>query len=190
MSSITYNIAYLHESLGELEGYLLSDDLFDRLHAKAPIGEPPFASLTLGNVLLARKELQCYALDDHQIIKFRELDINLETLRSRWRVAWERKARREYSYRMRQWARFLEEYRREPEKNADRYPYEVRQRVILALLGEESPRTAAENEAQLFTLDELLKRDFIEGEFVWDEGMREGFERQRYWYLWGRVREG
>lgn len=119
---------------------------------------------------------------------FEELNTRLETIRSRWRAAWEKKARREYPYRLRQWAHFLDEYRRGPEKQADRYPYEVRQRVILSLLQEDAQEAAVENEQQLFTLDELLRRDFVEGEFVWDVGMDEGFPRDVYWYLWGRVR--
>jgi len=188
MSSITYDIAYLQESLEELERYLFSADLYGRLHARAAVGEPPFASLTLGNVLLARKELQAYSLDTDQARVFRDLDIRLETIRSRWRVAWEEKTRREYPARLRLWARYQEEFRRDPEKEADRYPYEVRQRVILDLLGQEAEGVVEENSEKLFTLDELLKRDFVEGEFVWDAGMREGFEKEEYWYLWGRVR--
>lgn len=190
MSSTAYNIAYLLASLEELEGYLLSGDLYGQLHTKAPVGEPPFASLTLGNVLLARQELRACSLEAQQGSSFRELDTRLETMRSRWRAAWEGKAKREYPARLRQWALYLDEYRRDPEKQADRYPYEVRQRVILKLLGDEAEGAVEENSDKLFALDEVLKRDFVQGEFVWDEGMRGGFAKEEYWYLWGRVREG
>lgn len=187
MSSILYNIEFLRESLDELERYLLSEDLYGRLHAKAPAGEPPFASLTLGNVLLARKELLAASLRGDQVGLFQALDRKLETLRSKWRAAWDEKAKQEYPARLRQWGFFLNELHREPEKQADRYAYEVRRRVIVELLGQESQSAADENHDKLFMLDELLKRDFVEGEFVWDEGMREGFPKSVYWYLWGRA---
>jgi hypothetical protein len=188
MSSITYDIAYLQESLEELESYLLSADLYGQVHANAPSNEPPFASLTLGNVLLAREELGAYSLDTDRASVFGDLDHRLEGLRSYWRAAWEEKARREYPARVRQWARFLEEFRRDPENQVDRYPYEARQRVIIQLLGDEVPGVVEENRERLFVLDELLKRDFIEGEFVWDKAMREGFPKEVYWYLWGQLR--
>lgn len=187
MSSILYNIEFLRESLDELERYLLSEDLYGRLHAKAPAGEPPFASLTLGNVLLARKELLAASLTGEQAGLFQAIDGKLEALRSKWRAAWDEKAKQEYPARLRQWGFFLNELHREPEKQADRYAYEVRRRVIVELLGQESQSAADENHDKLFMLDELLKRDFIEGEFVWDEGMSEGFPKSVYWYLWGRA---
>jgi hypothetical protein len=187
MSSITYNIAYLQECLEELESYLLSGGLYGQLHVNPPSGEPPFASLTLGNILLARQELHAHSLDTYRARLFEDLNKRLDALRSHWRAAWEEKARREYPARVRQWARFLEELRRDPENQADRYSYEVRQRVILQLLGDEAPGVVEENRERLFALDELLKRDFVEGEFVWDEAMRGGFKKEDYWYLWGRV---
>ncbi len=187
MSSITYNIAYLQESLEELESYLLSAGLYGQLHVNPPSGEPPFASLTLGNILLARQELRSSSLDADRARVFGDLDGRLEALRTRWRTAWEEKARREYPARVRQWARFLEELRRDPENQADRYPYEARQRVIVQLLGDEAQGVVEENRERLFVLDELLKKDFVEGEFIWDEGMRGGFKKEEYWYLWGKV---
>ncbi len=187
MSSINYDIAYLQAGLEQLESYLLSTDLFGQLHAKALPGELPFASLTLGNVLLSMKKLSAYHLEADQVDIFHELEGRLDVLRSRWRVAWEEKVKQEYPVRLRQWARFLEEVRRDPENHADRYAYEVRLRVILDLLGEEVEGLVVENEDKLFALDDLLRRDFLEGVFVWDEGMREGFPKEVYWYLWGRV---
>ncbi|MBN1536853.1 MAG: hypothetical protein JW908_08990 [Anaerolineales bacterium] len=188
MSSITYNITYLKASLEELERYLHSSDVYGQLHTRAPAGEPPFASLTLGNVLLARKELQSYTMDTDRVLEFRELDTRLETIRSRWRAGWEEKARQEYPARIRQWTHFLEDYRREPGRHADRYPYEVRQKVIMDLLGEEAPGVVEEYQDKLIVLDAWLKVDFVAGEFAWDEGMSGGFPRDVFWYIWGRVR--
>lgn len=187
MSSNTYNIAYLQACLAEMENYLLSSTLYGQLHTKAPAGEPPFASLTLGNVLLARQELRSRSLDENLSMLFQDLESRLDMMRSQWFVAWEEKIKREYPARLRQWGFFLDELRRQLEKYADRYPYEVRQRVILELLGKEVQQAAEDNREKLFALDEALRKDFVEGEFVWDEEMKDGFPKEVYWYLWGRV---
>jgi hypothetical protein len=54
MASLEYDLGYLQSALSTLEDYLLSADLYWSIGDNPPKGEPPYPSLTLGNVLLAQ----------------------------------------------------------------------------------------------------------------------------------------
>jgi hypothetical protein len=179
-----YNAAtdqlFYEAGISELQDYLLSENLYWRLsYPKA--GELPM--LTIGGLLLARRRLQNAPHADLDA-----LDFNLHTLRSKWRAAWERKVRHEIRARTELWHNFLADYRHAPEQHADAYPQEVRWRVIIHLLLQEIEDLPAETEV-LTELDRILRLSFIPGQFVWEPELASSFERDPFWYLYGKLKQ-
>ena len=187
MASIEYDIHFLREALVSLEGYLLAEDLYWNLSANPPPGEPAYPALSLGGVLLAEARLRACHLDPSTYAQFKPLANQIEAIHSRWRTAWEKKGRRSFKSRLTQWANFLEEYRSQPDAHHDRYAYEVRLRLMLDLLAVDLPEIPSEQEQLLIRLDRILKNYLAGDEFVWEEAYKDGFPRQQYWYLYGRL---
>jgi hypothetical protein len=84
------------------------------------------------------------------------------------------------------WRNFLSDYQASPENNADRYPVEIRHRAILQLLAEDADNTYEMD--MLPGLDSKLKGSFLLGEFAWEKQVAVGFDREEYWFLFGKVK--
>lgn len=187
MPSPEYDLRYLKAGIEQLESYLLSSDVYWSIGTRAPAGETPYPQLTLGVLLLARLRAQSSMKTSTQQVELEELNGRLNDLRTRWRVAWEGKASKEYHARLNLWKNFLEEYRANPETQYDRYKYEVTRRVILDLLGAETENIPQTQRDLLASLDLLLHTIFISGRFIWDVSLAASFPQDQYWYLYGRV---
>lgn len=189
-SSAEYDLGYVSAALPLLQSYLLSPELYWSLATKPPAGSPPYPELTLGSLLLALARLKARRHSVEQQTNLIRLEGELNQIRSGWRVAWEKKAQRSFSSRLKMWGNFIEEYRANPESHYDRYAYEIRHRVMLELLaGEAGSVPEAERELQS-GLDKILRAVFVPGEFVWDEELAGGFPPETYWYLYGRLQRG
>lgn len=185
MASPEYDLRYLQSGLLDLQGYLLSKELYWPIGASSPAGEAPYPRMTLGNLLLSEARLNAQSLSPNQKEEFARLQERLESSRSEWRVAWSQKAQREFSARLSLWRDFIEEYRRKPQANVDRYSYEVTRRVLLDLLQPVAESIPPEEQELLGGLDQVLRAVLVRGEFVWDDELRQGFPENQYWYLYG-----
>ena len=188
MASQEYDLGYLHAALPVLERYLMSPDVYWSLAATPPPGYPAYPQLTLGNLLLTqRRSVTRQDTPDRQGEQDR-LERELSAVQFRWKVAWEKKATREFSARLRLWNNFLEEYRNDPEDNVDRYSYEVSRRVMLTLLDPEASIAPTVEHELLAGLDGLLRTAFISGDFIWERDIASGFPTDQFWYLYGKLR--
>jgi len=169
--------AFLEAGIPELEDYLLSNELYWPVSARG-LHVP---RLTIGSLYLA--EMRLKAVGAHTPVYMERI----EATRSRRRVAWENKANREFHSRSRLWQSYITEYRQAPEQNADAYPQEVRLRVILNLLLAEFYTPPAEQET-VSRLDEVVRLNFVPGNFVWDTSLQTGFPCEEYWYLYGTLK--
>lgn len=190
MKSFEYDLKYLQAGLEVIEDYLLSSEVFWRLSADPPPGAPDYPQLTLGSLLLSKVRLPAYTITHEQETIRQQVILELERARSKWRVAWENKARRCFGVRVRMWADFLEEYKSNPPENADRYSYEVRLRVMLELLLAECGRQNLTEANQLSELDGYIKSVLEKGGFIWESDVQSGFPVNVYWYLYGRLPSG
>jgi len=185
MKSIEYDLRYLSAGLEILENYLLSDEVFWTIYVNPPEGEPAYPKLTLDGLLLAQARLAGHHMYPNQKSQVDPILTNLEFDRSKWRVAWEKKATQCYLVRERMWNVFLQEYQDNPQENADRYRYEVRLRVMLELLKTEFKRQDYLNIDSLPGLDKYLKNVLLSKSFVWELDIQEGFPEDVYWFLYG-----
>ena len=184
-----YQLEYLHHGLEELESYLLSDELFWPVLAR-PTSGGSFLKLTIGNLLLSLKELETLhaggKLSREEEASLRRIQLEIETMQSRWRVAWEQKSGREFKSRFRQWANVLNDLKKDSEKQAPYYHTEVRLRVLLALLADHAPEIEG---IDLELLDAALRKLLASGRFIWEPELERGFPREEFWYLYGEIRE-
>lgn len=186
---VGYDLGYLRAGVDQLEQYLLSTEVYWPTGVKSPAGQPPYPQITLGGLLLARRRLRTLLSTPEPQTSLQKLESELDAQKTRWRVAWEKKAAREFHARLTLWRDFLEEVREEPKNNADRYPYEVTRRVMLDLLQAETGEIPAAEAELLTALDRLLRALLKPGAFVWESELQSEFPATRFWYLYGRLRE-
>ncbi|OGO30924.1 MAG: hypothetical protein A2136_01320 [Chloroflexi bacterium RBG_16_54_11] len=187
MKSVEYDLRYIQAGLEVLEDYLLSEDVFWPMGAKPPLGEPDFPQLTLGGMLLARARLVSQHLYPGQQEQVQRAVSSLDRYRTKWRVAWEKKARQCFQVRQRMWGDYLRDYQENQPDNADRYAYEVRLRVMLELLRSEYN---IENKAEvelIMALDGYLKSALVPDGFIWEPELEAGFPPGVYWFLYGKL---
>ena len=187
MVGFDYDLRYLRAGIENLESYLLSDELYWPVDARAQAGEPAFPNPTLGSLLLAQGRLQAREQTLEQETQLIALLSRLEQLRVHWRSAWRKKVERSLRSRLTLWSNFMDDYRRAPEANADRYPYEVTRRVMIDLLQAELDWVLPADQELLAKLDAFINTFLVRGDCIWDPALANGFPPQRYWYLYGRL---
>ncbi len=187
MITFEYDYGYIQAGLEVMESYLLSDEVFWPISGVPPGGAPDYPRLTLGGLLLAEYRLKDYPMAQPQQTQVQQVISDIERIRSKWRVMWEKKAGHSYSVRLRMWSEFLEEYRSGPQDNADRYTYEVRLRVMLELLKSEGGGQSQAEVDMLGGLDRYLKSVFKMGGFIWEAEVQSGFPKGIFWYLYGAL---
>ena len=175
---------YLQAGLENLEGYLLSDQLFGHLGISAPVGRS-YPNLTLGGLRLYQKFNQALIEGDAQRVSFQRISTQIEVLRTRWRVAWEKKATWEFKSRLQQWGNFLNEIRNQPEDHIPYYHSEVRTRAILTLLQPELGKIEDDYLEQLESQDFALRVWLDNSDFIWEPQLATAFPKSSFWYLWG-----
>ena len=188
MASADYDLGYLEAAVELLQEYLLSKEIYWKINAVSPPGEPGFPGLTLGMILLSQKRIESRSLTPAKENRQYHVQSKIEKLRTRWRTAWGGKAREEYRSRLDLWRNYLEELRQDPEGNFDRFPYEVSRRVMLQLLAREADSIPASQEQMLAGLDRVMEGSMLPGEFVWDESLSGGFSSEDYPYLYYHLR--
>lgn len=188
MVSSLYDIVYLRAGVDVLERYLLSRDLYWPIGANPPAGEPVYPRLTLSGLLLARARLRSRLLSQERRSEHEDLHAQMDAIHSRWRVAWEKKASREYHSRLNLWRDFLEEYRASQQNNSDRYAYEVSRRVMLHMLEPDAAGVPQVELDMLKGLDRILRAVLLPGGFVWEPELEQGFPTDPFWYLYGQLK--
>lgn len=113
------------------------------------------------------------------------LEMKLDHWHTGWRSTWERKAQREFKSRLRQWDLYISELQLNPDANFPYYDSEVRVRVLIDLLIPEMKPPGDQFMNQLTGLDAFLKSVLQPGAFIWEEELSSGFNREKFWYLWG-----
>lgn len=190
MPDANYEIRYLQACVGLLEDYLLSSDLFWPAGVKAGTGQPPYPQFTLAGLLLFLRRAQARTLSAEQQDILRQLEDQVDQIRTHWRVAWGKKAAAEFRSRLNLWKNYIAEYREFPAGNYQRYGYEVARRAQLQLLGQDADDLPSAQVSLLQSLDRYLQSDFLSGEFIWEAEIATSFPRDPYWYLYGKLKGG
>jgi hypothetical protein len=189
MPSAEYDLRFLRAGTELLEDYLKSSEVYWPVGVQSPAGDPPYPQLTLSALLLARIRARARVATPAGRAELAQLEEQIDTLRTRWRVAWEKKAAADFHARLVLWRNYLEDYRENPEANVDRYAYEVTRRVQLQLLEREAEAVPEAEFTLLEGLDHLLKAVFLPGEFIGEPDLASSFPADPYWYLYGKPKK-
>jgi hypothetical protein len=187
MATTEDHLRYLEGGVEVLDDYLLSSEMYWSVGVPAAEEGVELPPLTMGGLLLARALVRGSRLSAGQRERFEKVDKQIERVRTRWRVAWERKCQHSFSARLTTWRDFIEEYRDQPEEHADRYANAVKFRVMLQLLLKESVQIGEAELGLLSTMDKILRNIIQPGPFIWDAQQAEGFPAEEYWFLYGHV---
>jgi len=186
MPSVKYDLEFISAGIESIETFLGSKSLFWPIHRPSPPGEPTFPRLTLGGLLLSKARLESRDLLFNESHQFDAIKIDLYNIRTKRIVAWERKVKREFQSRLRQWQQYLSELTHNPNSFIAYYGSEVRIRVLLDLLGTDTQACYDNVSDQVDQLDLLLRSVFQEGKFIWEDEISTGFNSTQYWFLWGK----
>lgn len=163
------DLRWLQAAVPQLKDYLLSNEIFWN------IGSDP--QLTLGNLLLAEAQVKASGGDKNLLVE-------IAAKKKEWHSAWQKKAKREFASRLRQWTQHLAELSENPSRYASQYKTEVRVRTLLELLAGEAPGLSS----QLTALDSKLKALTASGDFVWGADAEGAFPKSKYWFLWVKAK--
>ncbi len=189
MASAEYDLGYLEAAVELLQSYLLSTEIYWKMNANSPPGEPGFPSLTLGALLLSIHRIQSRQLSSSQETRKIKVENNIHQNQMKWRSAWGNKAREEYRSRLDLWRNYLEDFRQDPPGHFDRFRYEVSRRVMLDLLARKADKIPDTQLQMPAGLDRVLEGLMVPDDFIWDESLEAGFSAENYPYLYLNLRK-
>ncbi len=142
----------------QLEDYLLSDKLFWQISVETPLGtrQPKMTLGALYERIQFLREHQ-HELGPNDQARLKKILHAWEEAKKQFPQQWQEKLRREYKSYMHNWKYFLEQRSSNPERWAQEYKFEVRNRerarLVLNLLG---PEAAADLMKDYETIEKTL----------------------------------
>jgi len=187
MNTSRYQLDFIQAAVDQLKDFLFSDLIYWPIGIRAASGYKAYPQLTLGTLLLFLHQAEALSTDSESKTELSRSKTDIELIRTKWQAHWRRKAEAEFSARIKLWRDFLQEYRKDPEGNFDRYEYEVTRRVMLEWLAQESSSLKRPELEMLKSLDLLLKSLMVHGDFIWDQNLKPEFPEEVFWYLYGKL---
>ncbi|MGA2112031.1 MAG: hypothetical protein ABSG98_07760 [Anaerolineales bacterium] len=182
------DLSFLQAATRELEDYLLSQEIY--WHLQSERGRVPLPLLSMGGLVLAMARLAALegSLPDSEVGAFQRSISRIAALRARWGSVIARKIVAEARSHLNLWRSYLEDLAESPNSVLDRYPQDIRERVLLTLLASQPESTLldAAYRRAVAGLDQELRLHFREGEFLWDSRLKSAFPRPDFWFLYGQ----
>jgi hypothetical protein len=176
---------------GDLKPYLLSETLYWSL-GRSGTSRRPLPKGTLGGLLLRLHRLEALdnALTPDQSHRLRQVRWETDSALDRWFAQAEAKTLREIKARLRLWSEYLGECEDNPYTYQAEYHTQVANRTIAALLVDFAGDAIAGQSitSRITVLDQLLRGITTEGNFVWDEALEPVYPRERFWWLYVRLK--
>lgn len=170
--------------LAELEDYLKSDVVYWQVGPN-PLGNR-MPKMTIGGLLesLTRAEAAGAAGID-------AMRAELEIAKARHHARYLARAEKETHSRLDAWKWYLDDCQRARADAGDYYTNEVRSRLKAELLlGElEAKGQGREVRSRAAALDEVVRAAWAPGEFIWDARLKPFFPPDRFWWLYGRLKQ-
>ena len=175
MNSTNEDRSLILAAATELDDYLSSDVLSWKAANTA-------GRLTPGNLLLALKRTQAKLASENDTVFQKALETIEETRQLR-QSAWQRKINKEIPYRLRLWINTLEDFIEDGSLDRS-YAAQVKNRVLVELLGDEVRFFQPEWQTSLQRADELVKKISVFGPFIWEQALEKDFPEDKFWYLY------
>ena len=174
----------------EFEAYLKSDVLYWQMDASHSGGDQ-LPKLTVGGWLERVQKLRAAPLVPAQRATLDEAIRHFEQAREAHHTRYVTRVIHDLRGRLDAWQWFLDDYAKQPEEQAPYYPVQAHTRLAIELLlGELEERPeAAEFLHRLVGLDDRLRAGWIAGAFVWHLALEHAFPHERFWWLYGHLKE-
>jgi len=186
----TPDLAACQAMAKEFEAYLKSDVLYWQMDTFQPGGDK-LPKLTIGGFLERARRLQAAPLLPAQQAALDRSIRQFEHIRDAHHSRYLMRAIHDLRGRLDAWKWYLDDYARHPEEQAPYYPAQARTRLAIELLLDElkDRPEAAEFALRLAELDKQLRADWIDGTFVWHAALAHAFPQDRFWWLYGRLKQ-
>ncbi len=177
---------YLEAAHIELKEYLLSPVLYWPIAVASTTREDrtTLPKLTPGNLYLSMEKCRVYDFPAGEKKEVEELLINLTIRINEWQTAWRKKAEKEFQARIRQWGMFINDIKRDKGINRASFSYQVRDRVILQLLGDRLNLGGDIEIQKIMAMDDTVRQLSKPGGFLWADEIIRGFPKNPFWYLY------
>jgi hypothetical protein len=193
----TADLAACQAMAEEFEAYLKSDVLYWQMDAARPGPRSPLGGgdqlpkLTIGGFLERARRLQAALLSPAQQAALDQAIRRFERVRDAQRPRYTTRVLHDLRGRLDAWEWFLDDYIKRPNDEAPYYFARVRIRLAIELLLDElaDASQAQELKCRLLALDERLRADWIESAFVWPAALAHAFPRERFWWLYGHLKQ-
>lgn len=174
----------------EFEAYLKSDVLYWQMDVSR-LGSVRLPKLTIGGFLERARRLQAAPLSSAQRVVLDEAMRRFEQVRNIYHSRYLMRVVHDLRGRLDAWKWFLDDYARHPDEQAPYYPAQAHTRLAIDSLVEElkNQPEMAEFARRLADLDERLRADWIDGAFVWHTALAHAFPKDRFWWLYGRLKQ-
>ena len=192
MESVDYNLDLFEAMLDEIEGFLLSADIFWPLAKHSNHDSPPYPRLSTGALLMTQDEILAQEAEMNADQKARHADLQRQWqgVLNKWRSALGRKSEREMGMRLNLWRAYLSDLEEGKVSHFD-YNRETRNRVQftrLRTLSTGSSKTL-KMEKTIRALDARLLNLTIASEFIWDSRLRETYPESEFGFLYRQPRD-
>jgi hypothetical protein len=179
MMPLHEELQFLAAASEELEQYLLSASPTWRL-----AGPSSLPALSPGYILLYQRRVDAWPWSAEEKEKAALPGQKILAVRARWRSAWLARVRQEIPQRLRLWKSALLDLRQAPPAGLGGFRWQVRWRVMLDLLLEESGSADVAAQNELEGLDRRLRTALAPGSFLWEPQLEAAFPPQPFWYLY------
>lgn len=175
------DLDFARSAVMELESFLTAGSAFRLL----PGGRPGWPRLTIGTLRLALARLE--GLRDERLrAETQRLRFETDRLCQRWLANTRLKARQELAERLNTWTDYLMELVDDPAGSARAYASRVRERAMITLLAQDFD-AGFELGRRIEAADELLRRRFEAGRFIWQAECAPAFPPEIFWFLYGKA---
>ncbi len=179
--------ALLKAAIPEFEPFLFSDENYWTLSFKHEdnISSHFSPRLSAGRLEISIYMLQFFSSQDNQIKAAVSSDLEkIQSLKLKWKSNWSKKAAHEFDARIRQWQQTVREIRKHAISNAE-YQSQVQVRLMLTFLAESTDlSTELEEKSGLSILDQILRWNSSESDFIWAEKIKSAFPIEKFWFLY------
>jgi hypothetical protein len=186
----TADLAACRAMTEEFEAYLKSDVLYWQMDASRPGGHQ-LPKLTVSGFLERAMRLRAAPLTPAQRAALDEATRRFEQARDAHHSRYLTRVVHDLRGRLDAWEWFLDDYTKRPNEEALYYPAQAHTRLAAELLLDElkGRPDVAEFAHRLVGLDERLRAYWLDGAFVWHESLSHAFPKDRFWWLYGRLKQ-
>ena len=194
-AAVGHDMAVLEAMAAEMEPYLKSTILYWQLSPEQRISPPP-PLLTIGGTLLRARRLEALrdTMEPEEAARLGDARAQFDQAIGEWPAHAARKIVHELDARLNSWRRYVADCQMRDRSCLNSFPSEAEKRTIVELLLDEGKDLIEVGpfRAQARALDGQFRAYFSRDDFVWDERLRTGFPKERFWWLYGRpeIREG